>query len=248
MSMFDFAAWLLNGVFGSQTRTNVFWSSDDISPDAFANAQTGALADAPFSAPTASKPMWQQAKDQVANLQKVDPNFSDVAFLEQASKTYVRALTAEGDMNASELDDAATQAFCDCLTQKIKQWQSAGLVRKVCDVKLDAPMLFKVSVDGTQQLITVRFTGSATQYTADANSGVVTDGSQQPQYFTEFATFVRPAGTTTPPSVAAGAPSHCPACGAPLDPGLAVCPYCNTPLSGTGSLWQIDHTAASPYT
>ena len=27
------------------------------------------------------------------------------------------------------------------------------------------------------------------------------------------------------------APSHCPACGAPVDPGLERCPYCDTPLA-----------------
>jgi predicted lipid-binding transport protein (Tim44 family) len=245
MALFNFVAWLISGVFGSdESRARRFFVDSDISTDAMAATP---MSPAPTTTDPVVKPMWQQAKEQVASLQKVDPDFSDIAFLEQANQTYQKALTAENDMNASELGAAATQNFVDSLSQCITQWQSSGVVRKVTDVKLDPPTLFKVSVDGTQQQILVRFTGQAARYKADASSGVVVDGSKQPDYFTEFAAFVRPAGTTTPKSVAAGAPAHCPGCGAPMQPGAAVCPYCSTPLTGTSSTWQIDKLSASPY-
>lgn len=248
MGLLNFVAWLINGALGSNTSvttsvTTRVWSSDD------ADMPLDALtAEAGVSAPDApSVPMWQHAKDQIASLQKIDPDFSDVAFLGQASKTYAAALQAEGDMNPAELGAAASADFVQQLSQRIAAWQSAGLVRHVSDVKLDPPMIFKISIDGTQQLITVRFTGTITRYTADASNCVVTDGNKQTGYFTEFAIFVRPAGTTTPKAVGAGAPSHCPGCGAPVEPGLAACPYCNTPLTGTGANWQIDRLSASPY-
>jgi predicted lipid-binding transport protein (Tim44 family) len=229
------------------------WTSDDVQmfPDSFTGAPPlapGAFgaADPADAAPV--KPMWQQAQDQIAALQKIDPDFSDVGFLAAAAKTYQGALGAEGASNADALGSAATQHFRDALAQRIADWQSAGMTHHVSDVKLDSPVLFKVSVDGTQQVLMVRFTGTAVRYTADATSNIVTEGSAQSGYFTEFASFVRPAGTTTPKSVAAGAPSHCPGCGAPMQPGAAVCPYCNTPLTGTGSNWQIDKVSASAYT
>ena len=177
----------------------------------------------PAAADAVAKPMWQQAKDQVASLQRIDPDFSDVAFLEQATQTYQKALTAENDMNSAELGSACTQNFADSLDQCVSQWKSAGIISKVTDVKLDPPTLFKLTVDGTMQQIMVRFTGQAARYKADATTGLVSEGSNQPAYFAEFATFVRPAGTTTPKSTAAGAPAHCPGCGAPVEPGTAVC-------------------------
>jgi predicted lipid-binding transport protein (Tim44 family) len=245
MSLFNFVAWLLNGAFGSdEARARQFFADNDLSVDAMAATPTSAD---PATADSATKPMWQQAREQVAALQKVDPDFSDVAFLEQATQTYQKALTAENDMNPSELSTFATQNFTDSLSQCIRQWQSMGIVRKVTDVKLDPPTLFKVSVDGMQQQILVRFTGQAARYKADATTGMVTEGSKQSDYFAEFATFVRPAGTTTPKSTAAGAPAHCPGCGAPVEPGVAVCPYCRTPLTGTSATWQIDRLSASPY-
>ncbi|HME80582.1 MAG TPA: zinc-ribbon domain-containing transport protein [Candidatus Eremiobacteraceae bacterium] len=241
MGLLNFLAWLVSGNASETVRA---WTSDsiDVPPDAFGAATDAATPSAP------STPMWQQAKAQIASLSTIDPDFSEVAFLEQATKTYLAALQAENDMNPSELGDRATAHFTDQLAQCVTQWQSAGIVRHVSGVKLDSPMTFKVSVDGLQQLITVRFTGQATRYSQDEANRVVTDGSTQPALFTEFAVFVRPAGTTTPKAVGAGAPSHCPSCGAPVDPGVAVCPYCNTPLTGTGSYWQIDRLSASPYT
>jgi len=246
MSLINFVAWLLNGALGSEnTRASQFFADNDLSAEAM--AATPMTADAAMADPVA-KPMWQQAKDQVASLQKVDPDFSDVAFLEQATQTYQKALTAANDMNPSELGAFATQNFTDSLSQCISQWQSSGIVRKVTDVKLDPPTLFKVSVDGLQQQIMVRFTGQAARYKINATTDTVVEGSKQPEYFAEFATFVRPAGTTTPKSTAAGAPAHCPGCGAPVEPGTAVCPYCRTPLTGTSATWQIDRLSASPYT
>jgi predicted lipid-binding transport protein (Tim44 family) len=245
MSMFDFISFLING---GPTRTITAWTSDDISPEAFAAAQAGAAAqDATASAP-AAKPMWQQAKDQVAALKQVDPDFSETAFLEQAAQTFQTALAAEGDMNPAEAGDAATQAFRDDLAQRIAAWQSAGLVRHVTDVKIDPPMIFKAAVDGTQQQIMVRFTGSAVRYAAAAIGGSPTDAGHAPESFSLFATFVRPAGTTTPKSVNAGGPSYCPGCGAPMEPGAGVCPYCKTPLTATSATWQLDQIGASPYT
>jgi hypothetical protein len=160
--------------------------------------------DATMSAP--ARPMSEIAQERVAQLQQIDPDFNQVAFLNQASAAFQPA------------------------------WQSqAGMTI----AKLDTPTLMKVSVDGMQQQLTVRFTGLATAAGADAS---------QAQTFTEFATFVRPAGSTTPKTVATGAPAKCPGCGAPTPPGALTCPYCNSPLTGTGGDWKLDHLSASAYT
>ena len=246
MSFLNFLAWLFAP---RQSQTLTMWTSDEMSPEAMA-AMSVAEGNMPgVGGPTLPQPpMWQQAKDQIAALQKVDPNFSDISFLESATKLYQAALTAENDMNPGELGPAATQAFHDQLAQRIADWRASGHIRKVTNLDLDPPSVLKVAVDGTQQRITVRFTGTAARFTVDASNGVVVDGNKQPDLFTEFAMFTRPAGTTTAPSVAQGAPAHCPGCGAPVEPGSTVCPYCSTPLTGTASAWQIDHLSASPYT
>jgi len=249
MSFLNFVAWLL-GVRDNRTSMSM-WTNDDISPEAMASLSvasgtvpvTGAPADA---AP--ARPMWEQAKDHIAALQRIDPNFSDIAFLESATKMYQAALAAEGHMNSNELGDSATPAFRDQLTQRVAQWRATGHVRNVTDLSVDPPLLFRIAVDGTEQGITVRFTGTVTRFTADTQNGTVSEGNKQPGYFTEFAVFTRPAGTTTPKAVAAGAPAHCPGCGAPVEPGRTACPYCNTPLGGTAAAWRIDHLSASPYT
>ena len=247
MSFLDFVTRLLGA---RSDRAASMWTNDDISPEAMMglSAASGTVPVSGVADAAPAKPMWQQAKDQIAALQRIDPNFSDITFLESATKLYQAALSAGNEMNPDELGDASTQAFRDELTQRIATWRASGLVRKVTGVSVDPPTLLKIEVDGTEQRITVRFTGTSARYTVDAQSGAVTDGSKQPTLFTEFAVFSRPAGTTTATSVAAGAPVHCPGCGAPVEPGRSSCPYCNTPLGGTAAAWQIDHLSASPYT
>src|ERR1700680_1799577 len=146
MSFFDFVASVLDGVLGNgANRTTRLWTNDDVSPEAFADLSAG---DTQQAAGPPPKPMYEQEKDQVVALQKIDPDFSDVTVLQQAAKTYQAALAAEGGMNAAALGSAATQAFADQLAQRVSQWQSAGLVHTVSGATVHPPMLFKVSVDG----------------------------------------------------------------------------------------------------
>lgn len=207
------------------------------------------LGDGALDLPTAvAPPMWVQAKAQLESLQEADPNFLESTFLTQASKTYGAALAAEGSMNAGTLALAVTPAFLEKLNQRIAGWRDGGFTRAVSDVSLDAPTTFKVAIGGALQSITVRFTGSAKRFTKEEMTNLVTEGSAQSQSFTEFATFVRPAGSTTPKAASDGGPMHCPSCGAPADAGALKCAFCGATLSGTGGTWLLDHISASAYT
>jgi predicted lipid-binding transport protein (Tim44 family) len=203
---------------------------------------------APGQPAALAPPMWVQAKAQIESLQKADPNFLESAFLTQCAKTYAAALAAEGSMSADALAGSVTPAFLDKLDQRIAAWRQGGFTRVVSDVSLDGPTAFKVAIGGDTQSITVRFTGSAKRFTKEDMTNLVTEGSAQPESFTEFATFVRPAGSTTPKNTNGDAPMHCPSCGAPADGGALKCAFCGAALSGTGGSWLLDHTSASAYT
>lgn len=192
--------------------------------------------------------MQQRAHDEIATLQQVDPDFSEMQFLAQATAQYQSYLAADGAMSADALRPIATQNFVDGYKTCVASWANAGLRRVVKDMKMIGSAIIKVSLDGTQQAIVVRFSSSGVRYTQDSDSGVATDGSAQPDTFTEFATFVRPAGVTTPKAVSAGGATHCPSCGAPTTAGAATCPFCGTQLTGTGGTWLLDKISASAYT
>lgn len=229
-------------VLNGNQREFIFTDQEDLPPGAFAEqaaAQTGAL-----SAP----PMWVQAKTQLEALQKADPNFIEPDFLVRACKTYGAALAAEGAMDAGQIASLVTPAFLQSFQQRMDHWRSGGFTRTVSDVKLDPPTTLKVTVGGAQEAITVRFTGSAKRFTKEDMTNLLSEGSAQPDSFTEFATFVRPAGSTTPQSTAVGAPSHCPSCGAPIESGAMKCAFCGAPLTGTGGTWLLDRLSASAYT
>jgi predicted lipid-binding transport protein (Tim44 family) len=240
--LFGSVGTLLNGLTQSRDREFVFVDQADLSPSVLG----GGIASQP--ATPMAPPMWVQAKAQLESLQKADPNFLESAFLTQAARTYSAALAAEGAMNADALAGTVTPAFATCFTQRIAQWRDGGFTRVVSDVSLDPPTTFKVAIGGDIQSITVRFTGTARRFTKEDMTNLVSDGSAQPQSFTEFATFVRPAGSTTPKSAADGGPLHCPSCGAPATDGALKCAFCGASLSGTGGSWQLDHTSISAYT
>ncbi|MBV8223192.1 MAG: zinc-ribbon domain-containing transport protein [Candidatus Eremiobacteraeota bacterium] len=191
-------------------------------------------------------PTWGASED-VRCISETDPNFSETAFLAQAARTYEAALSAQAALDSSRVSSATTANFRHCLDTAIERLRDSGLIEHVSGLQFDPSHVVRVSIDGTNQVIVVRLSGSWVRYTADASTCILSSGSTQPQPFTEFVTFTRPAGTTTPKSIGAGGPSHCPGCGAPLQPYSVVCPFCGTPLTGTGATWLLDSVSATPY-
>lgn len=238
---------VLNALFAGETRrTSSFnmWTSDDVSE--LAMASQAPITDAPMTIPQPS--MQQRAQDAIATLQQIDPDFNELQFVDQATRGYQAYLAADAAMDPDALSAVATASFVDQYRQRVAQWRAAGVRRVGHDAKILGAAVMKVSVDGTQQSIVVRFSTSGVRFTQDADTGVATEGSSQSDSFTEFGTFVRPAGTTTPKSAADGGATHCPSCGAPTTAGAARCPYCGTQLTGTGAIWLLDHISVSAYT
>jgi predicted lipid-binding transport protein (Tim44 family) len=192
--------------------------------------------------------MAMRARDQLAALQRTDPNFSEVAFLAAAAAQYGAVLAAESALDARALAGIATDAFIACFQQKLDDWAAAGLRGVTRDIQLLGSTILNVSIDGSDQAILVRFVGTGVRATQDTATGAAVEGSLVSSSFTEFATFVRPAGTTTPPAAAQGGSLDCPSCGAPTVAGAARCPYCGSQLTGSGALWLISKLSASAYT
>jgi predicted lipid-binding transport protein (Tim44 family) len=188
-----------------------------------------------------------QAHAQIGSLQQIDPDFIEVAFLSSAATAYAKAIQAEGAMSADDAKDVVTQAYHDRLAARIAEWQAEGYKRVVTDLNVDGTKLFRVSIDGTSQVLTVRITGTGVRCTKDISSGVVFEGSVTRQTFNEYATFVRPAGTVTPKTTALGGAAHCPSCGAPAPATATVCQFCGTPLTPGGAPWLLDKVSQSAY-
>lgn len=195
-----------------------------------------------------TQPMWQKARQQIEDLQKIDPNFNEVGFLAYAASAYVRALTIEGAMDPNGAHDVETASYAACVAKRIDEWNSQGLRRVVSDLRLDGTTLFKISLDGQSESLVVRVSGRGVRYTQDIATGVAAEGSNQSETFTEFATFVRPAGAVTPKTAQLGGPTHCPSCGAPAPMSATKCEFCGTPLTASSAPWLLDHISQSAYT
>lgn len=191
-------------------------------------------------------PMWEGI-DEMNALQAIDPQFNEIAFLAQAAQIYQAALSAEAALDIEKVSAITTVRFRDCVAAGASKRRAQGLMEHVSGVEFKPSKIIRVAVAGTQQLIIVRLSGTWVRYIANASTCILTEGSTQPQPFTEFATFARPAGTTTPKPIGAGSPTHCAGCGAPTRPGTVICPFCSTPLTGTGGTWLLDSVSATPY-
>jgi predicted lipid-binding transport protein (Tim44 family) len=210
---------------------------------------TGSMALTPLAPdmPSGTLAPPDQTHAQISSLQQIDPDFHEVAFLSTAAAAYTKAIQAEGAMSADDTKDVVTQAYHDRLAARIADWQAQGYTRVVTSLNVAGTKIFKVSIDGTSQSLTVRIAGSGVRCTKDISSGVVADGSATNQTFTEYATFVRPAGSVTPKTTALGGAAHCPSCGAPAPATATVCPFCGTPLTPGGVPWLLDKISQSAY-
>ena len=224
-------------LFRIQTRPTGYFDDNELMPNT-----------ASLGPDISSQPMWQKARQQIEDLQKIDPNFNEVGFLTVASSAYVQALNAEDAMDASGAADVVTPAYAARLQQHIDDWKNQGLRRVVRGLKLDGTTLFKISLDGVSQGLVVRISGSGVRYTQDSATGMAAEGSVQNETFTEFATFVRPAGAVTPKSAQLGGATHCPSCGAPAPMSATKCAFCGTPLTASSAPWLLDHISQSAYT
>ena len=243
-----FVGGVLNVLFRLETTNNPqaqIWTDDSVVSQMPLSPLTGGD---PGSVGAPPVPMQQRAKDEIAALQQIDPGFNELQFLAQATNAYQTYVSADASMDPDALIAVATPTMVQWFRERVADWRAAGVLRVVHDFKLLGSAIMKVSVDGDKQAVIVRFSASGARYTQDADSGAAAEGSMQSDSFTEFATFVRPPGTTTPKTAGDGGATHCPACGAPTTAGLAKCPFCGTQLTGTGGNWSLDRISATPYT
>jgi predicted lipid-binding transport protein (Tim44 family) len=221
-------------------RTWVFQDPSQSDPEFVPTAQVWTTAPPPS--------IQQRVHDEVGALKQIDPDFNELQFLAQASASYQAYLAADAAMDADALTSVATPDFVTEYGTCVAKWRAAGMRRVVHDMKIAGSAIIKVMLDGTRQAIVVRLISSGVRFTQDIDSRVATDGSAQSDSFTQFGTFVRPAGTSTTKSAAAGGTTHCPSCGAPLTAGSATCAFCGTNITGTGGTWLMDKVSESAYT
>jgi predicted lipid-binding transport protein (Tim44 family) len=245
-ALFRFAGTVINMLFNAEVRdrNTTIWTSDSVSTEAMMMTPMPVADTATMPQPTGT----QRTHDEIATLQQIDPDFNEIEFLAMATAQYNAYVAADGAMDPDALAVVATPAFVDAYRKEVTDWRAAGMRRVTAGMTTIGSAIIKVSVDGTRQAVVVRFSTSGVRFTQDADSGVATEGSATSQTFSDFVTFVRPPGTTTPKSAGTGGATHCPSCGAPTTAGAAKCPFCGTQLTGTGGTWLLDHVSASAYT
>ena len=121
------------------------------------------------------------------------------------SSIYQTYLACDADMDPDGMTAIATPECVASYRACVAKWKMAGMRRVVRDTKMMGSAIIRVMIEGSRQAIVVRLISTGVRCTQDIGTGATVQGSAAPESFTEFGTFVRPPGITTPKSAGAGA-------------------------------------------
>jgi len=161
----------------------------------------------------------------LGQIQAADPAFDLELFKRQAADTFLGVKQAVEARDLTPVLDLLSDRVFDEVSQDV-----ASLVARDAVQHFDGLVPTRITVAAADRgslgdAITLRIQAVALSYLGSAEVGGRTLGG--PGAFTEFWTFSRPAGATSPAEMRL----ECPTCGAPIDVDTGrICHYCRTLL------------------
>ncbi len=161
----------------------------------------------------------------LGQIQAADPAFDLELFKRQAADTFLDVKQAVEARDLTPVLDVLSDGVFDDLSQDV-----ASLVARDAVQHFDGLVPTRITVEAADRgpqgdAITLRIQAVALQYLGSAGAGGSAPGGLGA--FTEFWTFSRSAGATSPAAMRL----ECPTCGAPIDVDTGrICHYCRTLL------------------
>ncbi len=186
----------------------------------------------------------------LGNLQAVDPAFQTRIFMNRVHSGFLKIQNGwcQQDLTAARifLSDGVYERF----QLQLQEQKDLGYHDQMEEITISNLWLEDFSTGGGFQSVTVGITANAIDYRVSLSDGEYLSGSRQPEYFTEYWTFLRRQGAVTK---SAGNPQgllegHCPNCGAALNDTSgdaqhqgqhADCPYCGALLRSGEHDWVL---------
>jgi predicted lipid-binding transport protein (Tim44 family) len=131
----------------------------------------------------------------IAHIQAMDPSFEPASFLAMARDLFTRLQIGWSGGDLAAVRAHLTDEMAVGLEQDLTRLRAQGRANRVEQVQVTAIALTEAWQEYGRDLVTVRITASALDYTVDATTGAVTEGSRTaPVSFTEYWTLARPVG------------------------------------------------------
>lgn len=163
------------------------------------------------------------------------PQLSWDSFIARAKNTFNTLQSAWSAGDWEKVRHLETHSLYNTHRYWMENYREAGLSNRVEDVEIKAVDLARIETDAFYEGITVRIFAKAYDYTLDKQDKVVSGSKRTKQSFSEYWTFVRPAGEKKKSDG-----HHCPNCGAPVEPGPStVCDFCASVVMKDSNEWVL---------
>lgn len=130
---------------------------------------------------------------ELAELRRRDPGFDPEAFKELAQDVFFKVQGAWTRQDLSGIRDLVTPELYQILEEQLAAQKSQGRINRLENIAVRQVEISEAWQEGDLQYLTVGFIASLLDYTVDARSGAVLEGSdREPVKFEEYWTFVRP--------------------------------------------------------
>lgn len=149
----------------------------------------------PTSWSTPEPPMLAGAgvAEELAELQRQDPAFDPERFKEYAQDVFFKVQGAWTRQDLSSVRDLLTPELYQILAEQLAEQKTAGRINRLENIAVRQVEISEAWQEGSQQYLTVGLIANLLDYTVDAKSGAVVEGSdREPVKFEEYWTFVRP--------------------------------------------------------
>lgn len=131
----------------------------------------------------------------IAAVRMMDQGFDPVGFTGTARDLFVRVQTAWSAGDLAPVRAEMTDEMAGVLERELGRLRMLRRVNRVERIGIEATDVTEAWQEYGQDFVTVRLRASALDYTTDATTGAVLDGSQSvPATFEEYWTFARPVG------------------------------------------------------
>jgi hypothetical protein len=196
----------------------------------------------------------------IGTLRTADPSFDPDLFTQRVKNAFLTLQDGWSNQDISHIRPFASDGVVERFTLQFQEQKDEGYRNQMSDVIAGGAVIIDARTGPVFQSATVVISATAIDTKVDAQTGKLLSGSESPDTFTEYWTFLRrPAPASSTPSTPSTSPQgllegRCPNCGAPITDASASpdaaykCLACGSSLlSGTHDwvLAEISQTSAS---
>jgi hypothetical protein len=183
---------------------------------------------------------YNQAASCSASLAASDPAFSETDFYSRAKTAFTKLQDAWCAQDLKNVRPFISDAIFERFSIQFDEQKSFGYRDQMRQIQVGTILMAEVAADDMFDVATVRIEASAIDQRISLGDGKIIGGSNQPEAFAEYWSFLRRRGVKSDPSKPGLIEGQCPNCGAPIAMNQsAKCDHCGAQLRSGEYDWVL---------